>query len=609
MAAATDKPAIEPLDVANYATWRPKMKFLLITKGLWMAIEGESPDPVTDLKALATIGLWVKDHHLAMLDRCSTAREAWLELESTYQAKTNARKLALRKELAQLKQGATEPVAKYVARAKDIQAQLSAAGHDVPDQELAWTVMAGLHNTYETVCTVLETTEAELTLDKVLPHLVQVEQRHDRPVRLEETALMAAPSGGPSGRPFTPKTNQIEDRACYYCGKKGHLKRDCRKKKSDEARRRGGLGVGGRGGGGHQQHFGAIALTAALEAPSGGHLQPSAPLRFVLDTGASRHITRDGSALMNARAPRGRPTITFGNGGTAEAVLTGEVELSTPRGTFVLHDVLYVPEATENLISVRAATKRGLAFTFHADRCEITMNGAALAVAPCTGDTIYYLHGHPITADAPQALAALHKLESPELWHRRYAHLGYENLARLQTKGMVNGITTTAAEFKAAAAGGSPCEPCALGKGKRAPFQAATGATTAALELLHTDLCGPLPVPSLGGSSYFCTVLDDYSKLAVVTPLASKADTPSTIKRVITLLETRSGVRARRLRCDNGTEYINRDLKSWCEDKGIQLETTVRYTPEQNGAAERLNRTLLEKVRPMLADAALPKVL
>ena len=65
----------------------------------------------------------------------------------------------------------------------------------------------------------------------------------------------------------------------------------------------------------------------------------------------------------------------------------------------------------------------------------------------------------------------------------------------------------------------------------------------------------------------------------------------------------------RRLRCDNGSEYINQELKALCASKGIMLETTVRYSPEQNGAAERLNRTLLDKVRPMLEDAHLPKSL
>lgn len=65
----------------------------------------------------------------------------------------------------------------------------------------------------------------------------------------------------------------------------------------------------------------------------------------------------------------------------------------------------------------------------------------------------------------------------------------------------------------------------------------------------------------------------------------------------------------KRLRCDNGSEFINADLQAFCRDNGIKLETTVRYTPEQNGAAERLNRTLMDKVRPMLAASSLPKYL
>ena len=128
------------------------------------------------------------------------------------------------------------------------------------------------------------------------------------------------------------------------------------------------------------------------------------------------------------------------------------------------------------------------------------------------------------------------------------------------------------------------------------------------LALLHTDVCGPLPVVSKGGSEYFVTVLDDYSKLSVVHPIARKSETPTVIKEVSShLLETQTGPTTQRLRCDNGSEYINAELKSFCKDKGIKLETTVRYTPEQNGAAERLNRTLLDKVRPMLADSGLSK--
>ena len=98
-----------------------------------------------------------------------------------------------------------------------------------------------------------------------------------------------------------------------------------------------------------------------------------------------------------------------------------------------------------------------------------------------------------------------------------------------------------------------------------------------------------------------------HSTLSAVQPLAHKSDTGAVVKSTLTMLETQTGYRTKRLRCDNGSEYINADLKAFCDAKGIKLETTVRYTPEQNGAAERLNRTLMDKVRPMLAGTGMHK--
>lgn len=287
-------------------------------------------------------------------------------------------------------------------------------------------------------------------------------------------------------------------------------------------------------------------------------------------------------------------------------VATGEVLLHTSDNTFHLTDVLYIPEATENLISVRHATRRGLDFKFCRDRCEIGGNGQTLAVAPCAGDAIYYLTGWSTTTAAAQtALTARSTKESPQLWHKRFGHLGYDNLARLPS--MVTGMHTTADEFLAAGATDDFCEPCTMGKQSRLPFKRSTHASTQPLELVHTDVCGPLPVTSLGGNNYFVTILDDYSKLSAVQPLVRKSDTAAAVKDILTQLETQTGCHTKRLRCDNGSEYINADLKAFCSGKGIKLETTVRYTPEQNGAAERLNRTLMDKVRPMLSDAGLPK--
>ena len=240
---ATTPVLVERLDVDNYATWRSRIKFLLISKGLWGAVSGESIDPETDKKALAQIGLYVMEHHLSTLERCGSAKEAWDTLEATFQAKSNARKRQLRKELTQLEMGATEPLTKYVARAKEIQNQLRATGYEIKDQEVAWSILAGLPASYDTVVTVLETsTDADLTLDDMLPKLMAAEQKmhqHTECRRIPDNAAYSAQRNGNRG------FNQHKDtRTCYNCGERGHIARDCPKRRN----------------GGRPNYHGAIAL-------------------------------------------------------------------------------------------------------------------------------------------------------------------------------------------------------------------------------------------------------------------------------------------------------------------------------------------------------------
>jgi hypothetical protein len=104
---------------------------------------------------------------------------------------------------------------------------------------------------------------------------------------------------------------------------------------------------------------------------------------------------------------------------------------------------------------------------------------------------------------------------------------------RTYAGGMVTGMTTAAEEFKAASEAGALCEPCALGKQHRAPFKPSSSAATRRLALVHTDLCGPMPITSMGGNNYFLTPLDDYSKFSAVQPLAHKSDTAAAVKATL----------------------------------------------------------------------------
>eukprot|EP00877_Chromochloris_zofingiensis_P009919 jgi/Chrzof1/5180/Cz15g15040.t1 len=172
---------------------------------------------------------------------------------------------------------------------------------------------------------------------------------------------------------------------------------------------------------------------------------------------------------------------------------------------------------------------------------------------------------------------------------------------------LVTGVQVPTEAFQAA--GQQVCESCLLGKQTRLSFPESDTVRQQSLELVHMDLCGPLPVKSLGGSQYIATFLDDYTGLSVVALLKQKSDISKVVPDVFNMLEKQSNNQVKGVRTDNGGEYVNNVMNSYYSSKGIIAQHTVPYSPQQNGKAERLNRTLLDKARSMLADAGLPSQL
>nr|GFB80198.1 putative ribonuclease H-like domain-containing protein [Tanacetum cinerariifolium] len=115
----------------------------------------------------------------------------------------------------------------------------------------------------------------------------------------------------------------------------------------------------------------------------------------------------------------------------------------------------------------------------------------------------------------------------------------------------------------------------------------------------------PTFVKSLSKKSYCLVITNDYSRFSWVFFLASKDETPSVLKTLIIDLENLLSLTVKIIRCDNGTEFKNADLNQFCGLKGIKREFSVPRTPQQNGIAERKNRTLIEAARTLLADSLL----
>ncbi|GKA38142.1 putative ribonuclease H-like domain-containing protein [Tanacetum coccineum] len=192
-------------------------------------------------------------------------------------------------------------------------------------------------------------------------------------------------------------------------------------------------------------------------------------------------------------------------------------------------------------------------------------------------------------------------LDESNLWHRRLGHINFKTMNKLVRGNLVRGLPSKIFENN------HTCVACQKGKQHKASCKTKTvSSISQPLQMLHMDLFGPTFVKSLMKKMYCLVVTDDYSRFSWVFFLATKDETSEILKTFITGIENLIDLKVKVIRCDNGTEFKNKVMNQFCEMKGIKREFSVARTPQQNGVAERKNRTLIEAARTMLADSKLP---
>jgi transposase InsO family protein len=189
--------------------------------------------------------------------------------------------------------------------------------------------------------------------------------------------------------------------------------------------------------------------------------------------------------------------------------------------------------------------------------------------------------------------------------HKKLGHASYTTMERIAGSNMVHGIDLTQGQVKRAKEE-EPCMACLEGKAHRAPAPTSDTRATEPLELVHSDLIGPFHVPTLDGKRYVITLLDDMSRASQLRLISNKEEAPEALKEMINMFETQTDHRVRRIRTDRGTEYTNAALQAFYKERGIAPEFAPAYTPTSNSRAERLNRTLLDRMRATMIDAKLP---
>nr|GEV29061.1 hypothetical protein [Tanacetum cinerariifolium] len=182
-------------------------------------------------------------------------------------------------------------------------------------------------------------------------------------------------------------------------------------------------------------------------------------------------------------------------------------------------------------------------------------------------------------------------------WHRRLGNLNFKTMNKLVKKIFVRGLPSKLFENVETRVA------CQMKKNHKASCKTKIeNSISQPLQLLHMDLFGPTFEKSLMKKMYCPVVTDDYSRFTWVFFLTTKDETTGILKSFITRTENLVDHKAKVIRCDNGTEFKNREMNQFCEMKGILRQYSVARTPQQNEVTERRNRTLIEAARTMLAD-------
>ncbi|GKD14771.1 retrovirus-related pol polyprotein from transposon TNT 1-94, partial [Tanacetum coccineum] len=195
-----------------------------------------------------------------------------------------------------------------------------------------------------------------------------------------------------------------------------------------------------------------------------------------------------------------------------------------------------------------------------------------------------------------KVLVASHS-PSHRVAHQNLGHMSEQGIKILVERKLLPGLVKVSLPF---------CEHCVISKQHRLKFKTSNSRSVYVLELVHSDVW-QAPVQSLGGAKYFVSFIDDYSRRCWVYPIKKKSDVFEVFKVYKARVELDYGKKIKCLRTDNEGEYTGDEFDTFCRQEGIKRQFTTAYTPQQNGVAERINRTLLERARAMLATASLGK--
>ena len=570
-------------------SWSLKMKMILMREETWEVIKDPVPNPMTSVwdakaqKALQSIILNVENNQLVNVRKCENGRQAWFALKDHHQQKTMNAKIRIMKQLFKMQLQPRASMRDHLDKILNLLDSLGEMDIVLGDSISVSVVLASLSEEYETLVTAIEAwDEGRLTLNAVRSKLLEEWEKHNGASAQEKLDNPIDPVVAMKTKPvFT----------CYFCNLPGHIKRNCPdlriKLKQMYKEKRENKDFDGSAKLARMNHWYKSFLTCQGKTNDG----------WFVDSGATCHMCSD-ETLFSALDKSHKGEVTVASGQIVQSIGKGNVKISLKRGRtkvdVMLHNVLLVPDLDGNLVSVRKLVSNGYVVEFRDDKCYLLVGKQKMMIASFD-DKLYKV------CEAEKCFAATKEVNVDRCvhdWHRRLAHRNIGDIRLMEKEGL---------KFKQCNCL-NECEMCIKGKMARKSFPKKATPTNDLLDCVVSDVCGAMQIESVSKKKYFVTFIDVHTGYTEVKFLREKSDVTNETIEYIERMKTQLGRKPKIFRSDRGGEYLNNKLQSYFRQEGIKFQCTVGFAPEQNGIAERKNRTLVEAARTMISESGLSKI-
>ncbi|KAJ0726248.1 putative RNA-directed DNA polymerase [Helianthus annuus] len=584
------KVRIEKFDGKNFGWWKMQIKDLLIQKDLDAALE-PPPTPVTDKwtaidkKAMSTIRLTLSMNVGYNISEQTSARGIIEALSNMYEKPSPANKVFLIRELVNTRMKEGSSVIEHINLFNSHLSRLNSVKFKIDNELQACLLLSSLPDSWSGTITAVTGAVETLTFAKVRDLILNEDSR--RRNSGETSSLLSTEGrgrsnnrGGNRGRSKSKRRSKSrpakprKDIQCWNCDEHGHFRSQCTKPHRDKKE--------------------VNATTASDSEDALICCVENTVEDWIMDSGASFHATSSTKKMKNLRTGNfGK--VRLANNHSLDITGIGDIDLKTPLGTvWTLKNVRVIPGLKRMLISIGQLDDQGYDVHFGRGQWKVVKGSMVIARGKKRG-TLYMVE---VPTDGVNAVSDGPSLS--KLWHQRLGHMSEKGMKMLVTKGKLPELKQVESEF---------CEPCILGKKKKVTFVKTGRAPKAQkLELIHSDVYGPTSVASPAGSRYYVTFIDDSTRKVWVYFLKHKSEVFDKFKKWKAAVELETDLKVKCLKSDNGGEYVSKEFIDYCAERGIRMINTVPGTPQQNGVAERMNRTLCERARSMRLNAGLPKM-